>query len=47
MNTAFIINVSKKKYRVKVTYHQLSGEKNEKSVRLLEISSDHSASQQP
>ena len=47
VNTAFIINASKKKYRVKVTYHQLSGEKNEKSVRLLEISSDHSASQQP
>ena len=47
VNTAFIINASKKKYRVKVTYHQLEGEKDEKSIRLLEISSDHSASQQP
>ena len=46
VNTAFIINASKKKYRVKVTYHQF-GEKDEKSIRLLEIGSDHSVTQQP
>ena len=47
VNTAFIINASKKKYRVKVTYHQLEGEKDEKSIRLLEIGSDHSVSSLP
>ena len=46
VNTAFIINASKKKYRVKVTYHQF-GEKDDKSIRLLEISSDHSVPLQP
>ena len=46
VNTAFIINASKKKYRVKVAYHQF-GEKDEKSIKLLEISSDHSVTQQP
>ena len=46
VNTAFIINASKKKYRVKVTYHQF-GEKDDKSIRLLEIGSDHSVAPQP
>ena len=37
MNTAFLINASNEKFMVRITYHQISGDLSENSVRLLGI----------
>lgn len=40
LNTAFLINASNEKFRVRITYHQIRGDRTENSVRLLKITRD-------
>ena len=40
LNTAFLINASNEKFRVRITYHQVRGDRTVNSVRLLGITRD-------
>ena len=35
MNTAFLINASNERFKIRVVYHQISGDETENSVRIL------------
>ena len=35
MNTAFLINASNERFKIRVAYHQISGDETENSVRIL------------